>query len=596
MCCLYMNNATLFRSQVFVDILKLFFNHQGSKFFVREIARLTHHDAGLVQRELSRMEKENLIIGATEGKNKYFSLSKSGILPHLQAILEEKEAGDEILTIVFQEHWISPLTISPNLCGWPALRADRRFLKTDIGTTATTIQNNSLKYAVSLTKITAASDEIDRKIFDRGFFTSYDKVFRKKCAETRTLLNNLTKDTPIDSTWINDLSRLYNFGIELCQIGYIGVLTDLVTNNCSQRIKRIIEPHLATHKVPYSRPEIVSIFGSPIELTFSNERELALLKICQKLLKGGKKNTLSFSTTDKKKIIDLYYTYYWTNFGHFGFKRDTDTALKEAEEILNIYTTQTLADRIHELETYPSATKLKKQEIAKLLEISKEEMTVVEIAAVITYHKALRLELLSGLNACLRLFVEAVHRKIKVVPLNYLYQCTLKELIEVYYHGIDDEKITTLQSRDKFVVWIAGSDIDNIKVISGKEAHEYFKIHLKEMETDIREVEKIHGTVAYPGKVRGKVKVLNSPRELEKIEAGDILVTHQTVPEMLPGMKRAAAFVTDSGGITCHAAIVAREMKKPCITGTQISTKILKDGDLIEVDAYRGEITIIHLS
>ena len=63
-----------------------------------------------------------------------------------------------------------------------------------------------------------------------------------------------------------------------------------------------------------------------------------------------------------------------------------------------------------------------------------------------------------------------------------------------------------------------------------------------------------------------------------------------TRPEYLPLMEKAAAFITDAGGVLSHAAIVAREMKKPCIIGTKIATKILKDGDLVEVDAERGTI------
>jgi pyruvate,water dikinase len=60
------------------------------------------------------------------------------------------------------------------------------------------------------------------------------------------------------------------------------------------------------------------------------------------------------------------------------------------------------------------------------------------------------------------------------------------------------------------------------------------------------------------------------------------------------GMKKAVAFVTDEGGIACHAAIVAREMKKPCIVGTKFATKSLKDGDVVEVDAYKGIIRQIN--
>ena len=66
-----------------------------------------------------------------------------------------------------------------------------------------------------------------------------------------------------------------------------------------------------------------------------------------------------------------------------------------------------------------------------------------------------------------------------------------------------------------------------------------------------------------------------------------------TRPEYLPVMHLAAAFVTDEGGIASHAAIVAREMKKPCIIGTKIATQVLKDGDLVEVDAEKGIVTVL---
>ena len=65
--------------------------------------------------------------------------------------------------------------------------------------------------------------------------------------------------------------------------------------------------------------------------------------------------------------------------------------------------------------------------------------------------------------------------------------------------------------------------------------------------------------------------------QLDKVNVGDILVTQMTFPSFISAMHRASAFVTDEGGITCHAAIVAREMKKPCIIGTKNATKILKD-------------------
>src|SRR3989344_3572080 len=78
----------------------------------------------------------------------------------------------------------------------------------------------------------------------------------------------------------------------------------------------------------------------------------------------------------------------------------------------------------------------------------------------------------------------------------------------------------------------------------------------------------VRGQVAYKGVVRGKVRILYGPKQIEKVSDGDIIVSPMTMPDVLPAMKKAGAFVTDEGGIMCHAAIIAREMKKPCIIGT----------------------------
>lgn len=109
-------------------------------------------------------------------------------------------------------------------------------------------------------------------------------------------------------------------------------------------------------------------------------------------------------------------------------------------------------------------------------------------------------------------------------------------------------------------------------------------------------VKTLEGQSAYNGKIQGRVKVINTVSELGKIHEGNILVSHMTNPDIVPAMKMARAIVTDLGGITCHAAIVARELKKPCIIGTKITTKVLKDGDLVEVNADVGTVTVIERS
>jgi pyruvate,water dikinase len=100
--------------------------------------------------------------------------------------------------------------------------------------------------------------------------------------------------------------------------------------------------------------------------------------------------------------------------------------------------------------------------------------------------------------------------------------------------------------------------------------------------------ELLQGLGASPGLASGPVKIVHGLEELNKIEQGDILVTKMTNPDMVPAMKKAAAIVTDEGGTTSHAAIVSREMGIPAIVGTGAATSVLKEGEIITVNADDG--------
>lgn len=98
----------------------------------------------------------------------------------------------------------------------------------------------------------------------------------------------------------------------------------------------------------------------------------------------------------------------------------------------------------------------------------------------------------------------------------------------------------------------------------------------------------LKGAAASVGMASGPVKIIHSPSEIDKIEKGDVLVTEMTTPDFVPAMKRATAIVTDTGGRTCHAAIVSRELGIPCVVGTGTATNVLKQGQMITVDGAKG--------
>lgn len=139
---------------------------------------------------------------------------------------------------------------------------------------------------------------------------------------------------------------------------------------------------------------------------------------------------------------------------------------------------------------------------------------------------------------------------------------------------------------------IAGKPLrlpEKFSVIGYKDKAFYFDNPLiKEIQQE--QVIEVKGNIAQKGKFVGTVKVVNNVNDLNKVKNGDVMVTFMTAPNFLPAMRLAGAFVTNEGGLTCHAAIVAREMRKPCVIGTKIATKIFKDGDRVEVDADTGVV------
>ena len=106
-------------------------------------------------------------------------------------------------------------------------------------------------------------------------------------------------------------------------------------------------------------------------------------------------------------------------------------------------------------------------------------------------------------------------------------------------------------------------------------------------------VTEFSGTPASKGYAKGRVRIIFVPHRINDFNKGDVLVAPETTPDFVLHMKNAAAILTDQGGITSHAAIISREMHIPCIVGTKIATQVLKDGDLVEIDADNGIVRIL---
>lgn len=165
--------------------------------------------------------------------------------------------------------------------------------------------------------------------------------------------------------------------------------------------------------------------------------------------------------------------------------------------------------------------------------------------------------------------------------------CLTQKELEEYLLNQKLPKKSTL--RDRFINSALYFENGKRQILLGKQV----ELLEKKMLEKEKAKQELSGTNAFPGLVRGLVRVVPDPFKVKKFDEGNILVTGMTRPEFVALVKKSCAIITDSGGILCHAAITAREFKKPCVVGTQVATKVLKDGDLVEVDATKGTVKII---
>ena len=137
------------------------------------------------------------------------------------------------------------------------------------------------------------------------------------------------------------------------------------------------------------------------------------------------------------------------------------------------------------------------------------------------------------------------------------------------------------------VIFVNSKNGKILEVIIGKKAKQHLSKYTEKI-SKANEVKGIVGSVGSKSILKGRIRRMLTAAEASKMKKGEILLTAMTSPDFVPAMRKAAAVVTDEGGLTCHAAIVSRELGISSIIGTRIATSIFKDGDLVELDTNKG--------
>lgn len=342
-----------------------------------------------------------------------------------------------------------------------------------------------------------------------------------------------------------------------------------------QKIKEIAEQYHFTL-------EEISLLSTPAEMTFNNERLLALYELVIQFKRQKKTiSVVEFVKTNTDAIAyRKKFDYYKSNY---SFVKHI-TVEEQAEEIAHWLKNDSEFKTVYsELKNYTSSRQIKTKKLLKKHKLSESPLYFFQI---LTYWREHRKKAnLMGIH--LAFSVLAYLEEQSGIKLEYLKYINPDEVDAVLSGSITQEILEKRYNEGLFVTF----NKEGYKMVLGKEAESLKSQYEGVIETGHDKV--LYGQVASQGYARGVARIILNQSDFDKFKEGEILVTSMTRPEYLPIMKIAAAFVTNEGGITCHAAIVARELNKPCVIGTKSATQVIKDGDLIEVRANHGTVRIL---
>ncbi len=227
----------------------------------------------------------------------------------------------------------------------------------------------------------------------------------------------------------------------------------------------------------------------------------------------------------------------------------------------------------------------------KLSALTENEKKIVEYIIKLSELRDIRKDIHSkGITLLYRIAKLKILDKLKI-PEEYLEYISYDELLkDLNYFKNNKDKI--LKRKEGYVLLVEDSGKTFSQYGNIKKSKDMLNAEVKS-QNKLKD-NQVRGNCAYSGKVKGKVRIIdNVKKQAKDFQEGEILVTSMTRPEFVPLMKKSIATITNEGGLTCHAAIISRELQIPCVIGTKNATQLLKNGDLVEVDADNGVVRIL---
>ena len=336
----------------------------------------------------------------------------------------------------------------------------------------------------------------------------------------------------------------------------------------TEEVSNVIKKHSDESSVN----ELLPILTSPEELSATQKEKIDFFKMARKLGQDKVKNN---------KLIN-HHLLKWAWLGDHNFFGDfwkIDDITGRIKNSKNKNFDYEIAGIKQDLKN----AKISYVKAVKKWNLTRSEKNIFKLAKKYVYFRTFRLDALFYSGFLVKNLLSEIAERSKLA-----YQELMMLSPEEVSRSIIDKnnhRGEILKRKNFFAIILKNY---KVKIYSGKASYKFIESEIAD-----HAVKEIKGNPAFPGVVRGYAKIILNRNDFHKFKLGEILVTPMTTPDFVPLMKDCSAIITDEGGITCHAAIVSREMKKPCVIGTKIATKVLRNGDLVEVDANKGIVKIL---
>ncbi|MBI3032603.1 hypothetical protein HYY69_03950 [Candidatus Woesearchaeota archaeon] len=345
--------------------------------------------------------------------------------------------------------------------------------------------------------------------------------------------------------------------------------------------------------------DYLNLLVSPPEQSFVQREQKDLLKIAlaieqnKSVVELFKQDIKKLNLELKKPAYQEIYSlikkhtddYCWVPYDYGIVHWDEQYFIKSLQALLHEGNTQS---KLNEMALYYNELPKKQHAIIMELAIDQYHQDLFQVLRDASFLMDYKKEIFTKSHYHIRLLLDEIGKRLGISR-NYVQLYMPEELQDALVHKKILSK-SVLSDREKCSILF--SDKDKMFLYQGKEAYDLLKKY-NIADNEEAKVSSFEGMIASGGKAIGIVKVVFNAKEIEKVQKGDILVAPMTSPDYVPAMRKAGAIITDEGGITCHAAIVSRELGIPCIIGTKIATKLLKDGQQVEVNANHGVIKLI---